>query len=281
MPANLIFSYGMTKTGSTLAFELTRAALTLAGHRQERLSLDAVMDRKKINFVQHVDAKRADALRREVDRLGTPIVVKTHTRPDPAVIAMLQSGEAIATAAYRDPRDMALSMLDHGVRARAKGKASFSEFVSVEDTIDQIQHQTNSLAAWLTLPNVLPVYYEDLAFDMPRTTRGLIDHLGVQASVEDAMAIALTERFIQFNKGVSARHKDEMSRANSDRFLAIFAPLYDQLIDNKDNLNRDGTPVLPQGTILYRAGEDHMTAEEGPKNERIGDQERHAAQERV
>lgn len=240
----IYFSYGMTKSGSTLAYELARSALVLSGLEQPRLSLAAVTDRKKINFVAHVDEPQAAAIRNEIATVGHTVAIKTHTRPDPPIVEMLQAGEAFAHAIYRDPRDMALSMLDHGERARLAGKPAFSEYRRVEDVIENIAHQTNTLRAWLSLPGVIPLFYDDFAFDIDRTTAKIMTEIGVSAPVDDVIRMATVDRFTQLNKGVANRHLEEMDPADSSHFRAVFEPFYHHLIDNRACLARDGTPVL-------------------------------------
>ncbi|WP_189638928.1 hypothetical protein [Paramylibacter ulvae] len=51
----IVFCYGMTKCGSTLAFETARSALELSGYPQPRLSMSALGVTRKINFCQHLD----------------------------------------------------------------------------------------------------------------------------------------------------------------------------------------------------------------------------------
>ena len=239
----VFFSFGMTKSGSTLGFELARSALILAGFDQPRLSLDAVENRKKLNFCDHIDAAQAKAIKKEVKEIGHMIVIKTHTRPDPDVIAMLQAQEAIGHAIYRDPRDIALSMLDHGKVSRAQGVQEFSEFHELEDTIEEIKHQTNSLLGWLSMPNVTPIYYEDLGFATKEAAQGIVEQLDLDVDPDTVVKSALA-RPNQRNRVKSERHKSEMSELQSTEFKRIFAPMYDRLIDNRDALPKDGSAVL-------------------------------------
>ncbi len=240
----IYFSYGMTKSGSTLSFELARSALELSGQPQPRLSTNAVEDRKKLNFCAHIDAPRADAIRAETAALGHTVAIKTHTRPDPEVVKMLENNEAFAHATYRDPRDIALSMLDHGARSRAKKALSFAEYEVLGDTIEDIKHQTNSLLAWLSLPNVKPLYYEDVAFNMAPTAAKIAQDLGLSVDVSDTIKTATENRFTQRNKAVSTRHTSEMTPHDSARFEDIFAPMYDRLISDRDAFPTDGSPIL-------------------------------------
>lgn len=240
----IYFSYGMTKSGSTLAYELARAGLVLSGRDQPMLPNDAVLDRKRINFCDHIDADRAAALRRETSKIGHMIAIKTHTRPDPDVVEMLNAGEATAHAVYRDPREMALSMIDHGVKSRAAGRTEFSEYFTPIDTVNELRHQSNSLLAWLSLPNVRPIYYDDLAFNMAPTTRRILGEIGSDVDAQDVIEMAVEQRGTQKNRGKRSRHETEMDADISMLFEEVFAPFYQRLIDNRENLKTNGEPTL-------------------------------------
>ena len=239
------FSYGMTKCGTTLAFHMASEALAQAGYKQHRLPAHLIGANKKLNFGQHFSDAQATELWEAVQSIGHPIVIKTHTRPDPAVVRLIQKGQAIAHTCYRDPRDMALSMLDHGNRARANGNPAFAEIETLEDAKSGIRNQCDSLTAWLRLPNVMPLEFEDIAFDMKTTAQRILNQLKIDGNPEEIVNKVLDGRFTQFNKGISKRHKIEMPENESNEFTHEFAPLLARMIENKRKLPTDGSVVLP------------------------------------
>lgn len=241
----IYFSYGMTKYGTTLAFHLASEALEQAGYKQHRLPAHLIGANKKLNFGQHFSETQAAELWEAVQTIGQPIVIKTHTRPDPAVVRMIQNGQAIAHACYRDPRDMALSMLDHGIRARANGNPAFAEIETLEDAKSGIRNQCDSLTAWLRLPNVMPLDFEDIAFDMKTTAQHILDQLKIDGNAEEIVNKVLDGRFTQFNKGTSKRYQNEMPEIETQGFEREFIPFLSRLIENKRKLPTDGSIVLP------------------------------------
>ena len=245
MKPMIYFSYGMTKCGTTLAFHMVSEALAQAGFEQHRLPAHLIGPNKKLNFGQHFTDDQTDELWAAVRSIGHPIVIKTHTRPDPAIVRLIQNGQAIAHACYRDPRDMALSMLDHGIRAREAGKPAFAEIETLEDAKSGIRNQCDSLTAWLRLPNILPLDFEDIAFDMQTTVQRILDQLDISGDPEKIVAKVLDGRFTQLNKDISQRHKSEMSPQDVREFDLEFAPLMTRLIDNKHSLPTDGAISLP------------------------------------
>ena len=252
----IYFSYGMTKSGSTLAFELVRCLLEANGYPQGRIEAPGLLDRKKINTCQHLDEDLAEGLWQAVRQLGHPVAIKTHTRPDPAVRVLLQDGRALGSACYRDPRDLALSMLDHGRRARARGEQPFSEFFAIDDALNGIRNQTETLRQWLTLPGVLPLAYNDVAFDSARTVDRLARQLGLGGDGAVIAEIARTQRFTQFNKGKKDRHASEMATGDSMRIAREFAPLIETLIQNRDKFSDTDLPVLRKDELLIAAQEE-------------------------
>ena len=73
----LILCYGITKSGSTLAFELIKGMLESAGHPQVRLSDGSVHPGQVVNFLEPVDRGTLKRLLAEIgDRW---IAVKTHS----------------------------------------------------------------------------------------------------------------------------------------------------------------------------------------------------------
>lgn len=241
----VFFSYGMTKCGSTLAFQLARVALLQAGFEQPVLPLEDYGRKTRINAVTEITPRKGQLILGAVRELGHPLVVKTHRRPDPKVVKMIQHGNARAHAVFRDPRDMALSMLDHGKKARARGKPAFSEIATLDDARAGIANQLDSLTAWLQLPGVRRLQYETLAFDTETAAASILDHLGIPGDPRRIARQVLKREFTQANQGIPARHKTQMSAEDSDRFRRDFAPVYDLLLDKPD----PGTP-LPLGTSL-------------------------------
>ena len=252
----LYFSYGMTKTGSTLAFQMVRSALDLCGFPQDRLDLDVVDPNLRRNFVNHITDEQLDKLKEEARKRGYPLVLKTHMRPDPGVVKMIQSGEAIAHAGYRDPRDMILSMLDHAKKSRAEGLSNFGELETVDQTLENIRGQFNTLTAWLRLPGTMPLYFEDIAFDTVEPIKRILQRLRLKFDPALLSDIVLNQRFTQKNKGVRLRYPNEMTKEDSSRIAQEFEPFITRFINNRSTLAEDGRVLLPPPQHLRTSARD-------------------------
>ncbi len=218
----------MTKSASTLAYRLVWLTLQNAGFTQPRVPPPVVDAMHSVNFVQELDSADIETLWEIAKSQGYPLVVKTHAAPSAAVIAAFASGRAIGSASFRDPRDMALSMLDHGAKARRKDHWAFSEYRTVDDTLDRIREQCKSLEKWLEL-SVLPLKYDDIAFNGHATVQKFMDQLGIDGDPADILRQVEDRKYIQFNKGVQDRFKTEMLVSDSNRLSKEFAPLIARL----------------------------------------------------
>ncbi len=243
------FSYGLTKSASTLAYRLAWLSLEDAGFKQPRLPFHLVEEIHSVNFVAYIEDAMMDELLDIAAALGHPLVVKTHVRPSPAVQDAIRSGKARGSISLRDPRDMALSMLDHGVRARKRGHKAFSEYHELPDTLDAIREQLDNLAEWLKLPDMITLPYEKTAFDPVRTAARLQAHMGIAGDPEKIARKVADRKYIQFNKGLRRRHRHEMSPEDSAAFTAEFTPLI-ALLETVENTPDDGRPRLPETARL-------------------------------
>jgi len=248
----IYLSYGMTKSGSTLAYQLARTAMVAAGMDQPLLNIPALRKTKHINFIEQLEPWRLEAVMDQARALGHAIVLKTHSRPDqPIMRELLESGLAIGHACLRDPRDMALSMLDHGARSRKAGKGEFSEFHSVDAALTNIRQQTETLRQWLCLPNILPLAYEELAFDTVSATRKILKQLNIQINPAHIAEIVLDAGQTNKNLGKPSRHAQQMAAQTSAEIADEFAPLINQFILQRAKLPQTGHAILAAGDRLH------------------------------
>lgn len=213
----LYLSYGMHKSGSTLAFELTRALLERLGHAQERLEGGVIGERHQVNFIEFEDGndERLQRIAAQVPD-GSILVLKTHAPPTPAILRMAGEGRLLCQAVFRDPRDNVLSLLDAGAKARAQeGSArAFAEFTRMSDAIRRCDANLKVFDQWCKVPGVLLANYQEVAFDSEvflGRVLGQVAPSGVSLDLGDLSREVKRERFTQFNKGVARRHRSDLS----------------------------------------------------------------------
>lgn len=221
-PVPLYLSFGMPKSGSTLAFELTRTMLEMAGFPQDKLSEGATDPKTKTNFVKRLDGPALDKLLEQVGTSPGPRVIKTHSKLFPRVETALEKKVVIGHAVCRDPRDMALSLMDAAREGRAWGKSPEGIYRTVADTEKRLRASITQFEEWVDNPNVLVVRYELLAFDTERVAREIATQLGITVDLPKAVEIATGSKFTQFNRGQSQRWKTEMDPADARRLAVEF-----------------------------------------------------------
>lgn len=213
----IVISYGIRKSGSTLAFEMAKAVLELDGHPQTKLTDEIVNGSKKFNVVRSWTDDRLSRLIAETD--GARIVVKTHRPPDRlstgVLFRALESGLVKIHVTYRDPRDTVLSLLDHGARSRSRNEQTLSQIVEVDDAIGRLRSDLRSLRHWGVFPS-LKLLYDDFAFDPSRGPQLIADDLGVHVE-PDAVWQLVNSRHTKRNVVKPHRYRSEMSAEDAAR----------------------------------------------------------------
>lgn len=209
----------MPKSGSTLAFELTRTLLELAGVSQDRLAEDLT---SPSNFVHKLDGAAFRKLLDESKNSPGPRVIKTHSRLFPRVETALERGTVMGHAVCRDPRDMALSMLDAAQEGRAWGTSQDGIYQTVAATEKRLHASIRLFQKWAATPNVMVIRYERLAFDTESVAAEIAAQLGITVDISKAVEIATGSKFTQFNRGQSQRWKTEMAAADVQRLEVEF-----------------------------------------------------------
>ena len=230
----IVVSFGVRKSGSTLAFEMAKAVLELSGFPQEMLPDGVVEPDRKINIVRTwTDVRLARLLEATA---GKKIVVKTHGSPDQlsvgALLGAIESRDVQIHVVYRDPRDAVLSMLDHGARSRENNRPNLRQIVDVDDAIEALGPDVASLRRWGVFES-LKLQYGRFAFDRVEGPRAMADALGVEVDPDEVWE-RLDGRPTKKNVARPNRHTTEMSPADAARIAAAF-PDYLGLVEHDDH----------------------------------------------
>jgi hypothetical protein len=209
----LVLCYGLTKSGSTLTFELIKGLLETAGHAQDRLPDGVVNPGHRVNYAQPLTRKKLDEILSAIGERW--IAVKTHSGiADPlfTYVEKLQREKTLQlVVSYRDPRDICLSMLDAGERARASGVKEFSEITDLAVAEARVSEQIDKFFKWAAVPGALLLSYEMVAFE-PETAMDRIEScLSLRADRARAKQYAFEEAFTQKNKAQRNRFLGELT----------------------------------------------------------------------
>ncbi|HVU22399.1 MAG TPA: hypothetical protein VHE09_16835, partial [Rhizomicrobium sp.] len=157
----LVLCYGMQKSGSTLAFELTCGVLQSTGFAQDFIRNDLHEPREGRVYRNYVEDVTADSVERLIATIGPTrkIAIKTHaTFPDEdfARLESLQArGDLQVIASYRDPRDVCLSLLDAGERSRTLERGGFGKFETLDEAAKFVKGRTARFRKWASLRGTL------------------------------------------------------------------------------------------------------------------------------
>ena len=222
----IYISYGITKSASTFAWQLIKRIAVNGGLPVATLTPKSKGVNSPEDYIDPVSRKKLDLIRADVGDL--PVVIKTHGGVTPAATRLVADGAAWVFVSYRDLRDVALSLLDHGARSRAKGIRDFAEFYDVSDTLEIIKTQVQRLEGWVKSCKPLLLSYDEVCFDTRSTISRIAERLGVSVNIEMISSeFDLKKDLIgQFNKGERRRFEREMDSETSSLFIETFARYY-------------------------------------------------------
>lgn len=233
----ILISYGITKSGSTLAFELAKAILSTAGHEQVRLSDDVVEPGHHINFINQVTQPRIEALINAVpdDQI---VAIKTHTGFSPTLLPYLDdlsgAGKIKVHANSRDPREVCLSLLDAGEQARERNRKAFSEVETLEQAAENVHRQFGVFIRWASINGSLHLAYNKTAFEMEAAIADIAAHLGVEPDAAEVRRIVTDVAFTQKNKAVKDRYKSELTPEQDKELQDIFRPFIRNICETQN-----------------------------------------------
>ncbi|MDP3858098.1 MAG: sulfotransferase domain-containing protein [Stagnimonas sp.] len=225
----IVLCYGMTKSGSTLTFELCRASLEARGHHQRRLS-DAVMRSGHAgNFMGKPSPALIDQALQELQD-GERIAIKLHGLLDKDcrghLDAAVAAGRCRVLVSYRDPRDVALSLLDAGARLRGEqplADRGFARFHDLQEAGLHVARQLQVCRNWASVRGALHLYYEDVAFEPLPVIERIGQQLGLArfepAELEAIHSLALERAEPLKNRAERQRHRQELSPEAGEALL--------------------------------------------------------------
>lgn len=220
----------MPKSGSTLAFNLTRAVLEDAGVAQDALAAPGAVAEGALNFVEVIRPNELDILTDAMaNRDAAPVAIKTHSGLWGCVERALAAGGVQAQAVCRDPRDVALSMMDAAKDGREWGRREGRPIRTPADALPSVKAHIAKFTNWAAQPHVLTLTYDRVAFDTEAAASDIAAHLGVTIDARRCARAARNMRG-QFNKGVANRWTTEMSDEDSALYEAEFGDFITRFI---------------------------------------------------
>jgi hypothetical protein len=234
----LIISYGIPKSGSTLTFELINGMLKTIGHAQKRLPDGLVSPGHNINFLEKITPAAVTNLVEAVPE-GGYICIKTHARLEPPAFLHLEElqkqKKVQIVASFRDPRDICLSLMDAGARAREKGLKAFSECTDLASVLPKVQRSLTTFRIWGAIDGTLRLPYELVAFTPNRAVSEMEKAFGFSCDREAAKRHAFKDAFTQKNKAVENRHQTDLTPEEAGHLAQVFDKFLRRVMRKNDD----------------------------------------------
>lgn len=223
----IILSNSIHKTGSTHLANLQEDILAQCKINNGQKTLRALY---KGRFIASTSKKVLLNLVR-IDVLSGSLVVKCHWSNSRRLDLFCRLTNTKMTMTYRDPRDIILSMIDHGKRARGNGKTSgrFTDCYNVIDLIPRTVKMMEKFQIWQSKNYVYCIKYEELMLDKHKTLRQMIAYFKWKINEHNLSKIIESHEELKktthnFNKGTTERWREEMTKAEKDACLKAFKP---------------------------------------------------------
>ena len=226
----IIISSSLPKSGSTficnLEIELLKISDIEQGRDNAQQKLKTHFGSRYFEWIGPVTLLRLLHLHKK----HGSFVIKTHSGPTWALRFLINKNIAKATYSIRDPRDIILSTIDHGIKSRKgtwKPHPYFEKFTDVESALPMVKRILKNYYRWKKYGKVHFIRYEDFMQDKNSEIKHLVNHLDLKIEEEKVTRlIARREKnesaSYNFNKGTIFRYKNEMNDPDLKRCELFF-----------------------------------------------------------
>jgi hypothetical protein len=220
----LVISAGMQKSGSAYIYNIINDLLMASGGEdarriKEKYDLDGIMKWRNNNIG---DLKKGVLIKLLlISFWERKFAVKTHKGPSRLLELGLRVGLVKIIYIYRDPRDVVLSVIDHGKKIIAAGENhTFAQMVRFEDALTAVMAWIKVWDRYFALDNVLKVKYEDLLAQPESTITVICKYLGIKVELQNVQSIlwkyhrdnhGADMTGLHFNKAKTERYHEELS----------------------------------------------------------------------
>lgn len=234
----IVVAASMLKAGSSWFFNLVNDLTIEAGYQDGREM------RQRFRLQRYISASDCTSRTLRIHRLvpisiphwfGNTYTIKTAGKPTPAVKLAIDLGIARATFVRRDPRDVTISLFDHGEWIRSENIPSstgFDKLTTIEKAMDVAHYFAQVWEWWKSSGRALHVRYEDLLEDPYEQMVRVSTHLGMSIPEGELRGIigryqisnrANWKHDLHYNVGEVGRWRDRFSPEQMRRSEELFA----------------------------------------------------------
>lgn len=222
---NIIFSYGMPKSGSSFAWMIINYLCVCAKLDLINLSSEA---KNNESYENYIDAEFLINNEKIINEINNGwCVIKTHSGPSKFDNLRNESSKHFSFAQHRDPREIYLSLMDHAKRSQIMGINDFVECRDLENCIPVIDDAINKLFKWVDDYESVAISYEYLCFDSKNAIMDISSKIGLDVKIDKILKkFENKSEIIQFNKGKIRRWETEISSDESEFFIKRYEDYY-------------------------------------------------------
>jgi hypothetical protein len=233
----LVICYGMAKSGSTLTFEMVKGVLNGAGHDQKKVQSSGLKPKGGGNYIAELTRESVLDI---IESIGSDHIVaaKTHMIFADDMFDWMEGMQAQrklqVVASYRDPRDICISLLDHGKRSRKEGKDSFAHIHDLNRAAVLVSKAIPKFQKWASLKGSLRLYFETVAFSPDDAIAAIETSLGVSTNHDAVKRHAFEDSFTQKNKAQKSRFEEELDSSQKKELQERFGEFIERVCGRND-----------------------------------------------
>lgn len=163
----VVFCHGMTKSASSFATQIVLGLLKSnirSGRVNSVINLRKYRSTSNGLFVgdnEDIDGLLTDIYNDRSLHSNDYIPIKLHRRPTCKIRDYIMDGNAYAISTFRNPLEIALSLLDASNIDRSQNKSRFT-YNSIMDTTNAISYQIDCFRLWRSIDPVITIYFNSL-----------------------------------------------------------------------------------------------------------------------
>jgi len=228
----ILINTGLPKSGTTILFEyqidIVKNLFPVNGLEEFKSHNNNTL------FIQDFDENSFYRII-EVHKTCGSLVIKTHKPPTPLINCLIKDHNAKVTCCYRDPRDIILSALDHGIRSRA-GKhkiPSFAKYYFPKDVLPDLKEWLTIFFEWYPRNDVYMIQYEQFVGNKLNILQEMMKIFNISLPLEILFGIIEKHENTKqakpiFNKGITNRWRKELA---DEDLTMIQTFLYKEIVE--------------------------------------------------
>lgn len=239
----IYISYGLRKSASSFVYQMVDKAASLYAKNNNlpKFNLKDLFpvcvnpDYADLALESLGFSVNADGLEKLVNLIefklnefgGGTIVLKTHCACSEQLAIRIASKEILASACFRHPAEMILSLRDMNNREGEK-EETMSELMQVYQN-----KEIPAFFSWANLQFVEKFFFDDIISASSSTAASILKQFHIEVSAQNLFSIMIGDKksIWQFNKGILSRHELEMTSEQIHEIENEFSE-YMQYINN-------------------------------------------------